>query len=334
MKIIAIEEHTENSAIGAAVAGVVKDNVPYIATFANPELTGAAPAGTLTDMDKGRIEDMDKNGITMEILSYSNPSQWILDDKLAVELCQKANDELAALVKRHPGRFEAFATLPWVNPTAAADELRRVVNEYGFKGVLISNRPKVGATFLDDASYDPVWEALTELDLPIYIHPGFPVQDVQKSYYTGFNDKVTTILSTYGLGWHVEPGVQVLRMILAGVFDRYPSLKVISGHWGEVLAYYIPRFDQTLTPEMTGLKEKISTYYRRNVYVTPSGIYDYDNLKYCISKFGIDHIIFAADYPFIPENDARAFIENAPISEEDKYLISQGNAERLFKIKL
>ena len=86
--------------------------------------------------------------------------------------------------------------------------------------------------------------------------------------------------------------------------------------------------------EMTGLKEKISTYYRRNVYVTPSGIYDYDNLKYSISKFGSDHIIFAADYPFIPENDARAFIENAPISDEDKYLISQGNAERLFKIKL
>ena len=79
MKIIAIEEHTENSAIGAAVAGVVKANVPYIATFANPELTGAAPAGTLTDLDKGRIEDMDKNGITIEILSYSNPSQWILD---------------------------------------------------------------------------------------------------------------------------------------------------------------------------------------------------------------------------------------------------------------
>ena len=91
-----------------------------------------------------------------------------------MELCQKANDELAALVKRHPGRFEAFATLPWVNPTAAADELRRVVNEFGFKGVLISNRPKVGATFLDDAYYEPVWEALTDLDLPIYIHPGFP----------------------------------------------------------------------------------------------------------------------------------------------------------------
>ncbi|MDE7462231.1 MAG: hypothetical protein K2M88_03630, partial [Muribaculaceae bacterium] len=80
MKIIAIEEHTENSAIGAAVARVVKENVPYIATFASPDLTGSAPAGALTDMDKGRIEDMDKNGITMEILSYSNPSQWILDE--------------------------------------------------------------------------------------------------------------------------------------------------------------------------------------------------------------------------------------------------------------
>ena len=334
MKIIAIEEHTVNSAIGAAVAGVVKNNVSYISTFAADDLPGSATANSLTDLDKGRIEDMDKNGITMEILSYSNPSQWILDEKQAVELCKKANDDLAALVKRHPGRFEAFATLPWVSPEAAAAELRRVVKEYGFKGVLLSGRPQVGAKFLDDASYDPVWEALTELDLPIYIHPGFPVPEVQQVYYTGFNDKVTTILSSYGFGWHLEPGIQVLRMILSGVFDRFPSLKVISGHWGEVVAYYIPRFDQTMPPSVIGLKEKISTYFRRNVYVTPSGIYDYDSLNYCISKFGVDHIIFAADYPYIPETDARAFIENAPLSEEDKYLIAQGNAERIFKIKL
>ncbi|MBD5356822.1 MAG: amidohydrolase [Bacteroides sp.] len=334
MKIIAIEEHTDNTALIGSVIGVIKEMVPYLPAFVQPDLPGSAPGNSLTDMDKGRIEDMDKNGITMEILSYSDFSQWILDEKKAVELCQNANDELAALVKRHPGRFEAFATLPWVNPEAAAAELRRTVKEYGFKGVLITGRPQVGAKFLDDASYTPIWEALTELDVPIYIHPGFPVPEVQQAYYDGFNDKVTAILSTYGLGWHIEPGLQVLRMILAGVFDSYPSLKVISGHWGEVLPYYIARFDQTLTPEMTGLKEKISTYYRRHIYVTSSGIYDYDNLQYCISKFGIDHIIFSADYPCISENDARAFIENAPISKEEKFLISQGNAERLFKIKL
>ncbi|MBD5626415.1 MAG: amidohydrolase [Desulfovibrio sp.] len=334
MKIIAIEEHTVDAGMGAAVGGIVKEIVPYIGTFGQKDLPGAPKGDSLTNMDKGRIRDMDECGITLEILSYSNPSQWLLDENEAVSLCRSANDAMADLVKRHPGRFSAFASLPWVSPKAAADELRRTVKNHDFKGVLINGRPQVGAVFLDDATYDPVWEALTEVDLPIYIHPGFPVPEVQQAYYTGFNDNVTAILSTYGLGWHLEPGVQVLRMILSEVFDRFPALKVISGHWGEVLAYYIPRFDQTLTREMTGLKEKISTYYRRNVYVTPSGIYDYDNLQYCISKFGIDHIIFAADYPYLPENDARSFIEKAPLSEEEKKKIAHGNAERLFRITL
>lgn len=333
MKIIAIEEHTVDPGIGAAVAEVTKENVPYIDTFNRGDLPGSPVPGGLVDMDKARIEDMDRCGIDMEVLSYSNPSQWISDKTQAVELCRKANDRMAELVARHPNRYAAFAALPWASPVDAAAELRRVAREYDFKGVLIPGRPKTEAVFLDDKMYDPVWEALTELDLPIYIHPGHPTPKVQKDYYSGFNNEVTAVLSTYGLGWHVEPGVQVLRMMLAGVFDRFPKLKVISGHWGEVLPYFIARFDQTLTPEITGLKEKISTYYRRNVWVTPSGIYDYDNLDFCIRKFGIDHILFAADYPFIDEDAARKFIENAPLSDKDKEKFTHGNVEKLMHIK-
>ncbi len=140
------------------------------------------------------------------------------------------------------------------------------------------------------------------------------------------------ILATYGLGWHLEPGVQVLRMMLAGIFDRFPTLKVISGHWGEVAPYFIGRFDQSLPPSKTGLAKKISEYYRNNVWVSPSGMYDYDNLEFCIRKFGIDHILFSTDFPYIRQTDAAAFIKNAPLSPIDREKIAHINAEKLLKI--
>ena len=96
----------------------------------------------------------------------TKPSHW-----------QRNNDTLSEAVKPYPDRFRAFATLPWNNPTAAADELRRTVNELGFVGTLISGRPQTGNVFLDDKMYYPVWEALTELDLPVYIHPNYTSVD-------------------------------------------------------------------------------------------------------------------------------------------------------------
>lgn len=331
MKIIALEEHTCFPKIGAATAETIKKSIPYYPDFTKPTQPGAPVPGALLNMGEGRIAEMDRTGITMEVLSYSDYAQWIEDKEQAVQLTREANDHMASLVSHHPDRFAGFATLPWVDPQAAADEMRRAA-ELGLKGTLLVGRPQQGAVYLDNPMYDPVWQALTECDLPIYIHPGFPETQVQQSYYTGFNKDVEAILPTYGFGWHLEPGMQVLRMILGGVFDRFPNLKVISGHWGEVMPFMISRFDQVLPPEITGLKEKISTYYKRNVWITPSGIYDYDNLDFCIRKFGIDHILFSADYPYIDQDDARAFLENAPLSQEDKEKIAYKNAEKLLRL--
>ena len=317
--------------IGAATAGVMKDNVPYLDTFYRADMPSTPTADQLFEMGDTRLKDMDRCGIDIEVLSQPSYTQWVKGSE-ALTIAQQANNYMAALVKDNPTRFRFFATLPWDNPQFAADEMRRTARELGAVGVLIAGRPEIETTYLDDDKYDPVWQALTELDLPIYIHPGFPCRAVSDAYYSGFSDVVSMLLYTYGFGWHLEQGIQVVRMILAGVFERFPDLKVISGHWGELMPYYLSRFDQVLTQDCTKLPEPFSAYYKRNVWVTPSGIYDYDNMDFCIKKLGIDHLLFSADYPYIPQDGARPFLENAPLSQADKEKFAYGNAERLLHL--
>lgn len=331
MKIIALEEHTVSKEIGGATRDAILSAFPYYKTFLTPDLADAPSTIDLFELGERRINEMDAAGIDMEVLSYTNATQWLTGQQ-AVDLAKNANDTLARNISPYPHRFRAFATLPWDNPAAAADELRRTVNELRFVGTLISGRPQTGNVFLDDKMYYPVWEALTQLDLPVYIHPNFPTADVCRSYYTGLGDQVDTVLSTYGFGWHLEAGMQVIRMILAGVFEKFPTLKVISGHWGEIVPYYLPRLDQMLPPAVTGLPEKFSTYYKRNVWVTPSGVYDYDSLGFCVQKLGIDRLLFSADFPYIPEKGARPFLNNAPLTDEEKRKFASLNAGRLLHI--
>ncbi len=331
MKIIALEEHLSSKTIGVAVAKTIQQAYPYAQQFMNPAPADAPSVPDLFELGEKRIAELDEAGIDMEIVSYTNPTQWLTGDE-AVTLAKQANDTLSKTVKPYPERFRAFATLPWNNPTAAADELRRTVNELGFVGTLISGRPQTGNIFLDDKMYYPIWDALTELDMPVYIHPNYTSIDAVKSYYTGLNDQLDTILSAYGYGWHYEAGIQVIRMILAGVFEKFPTLKVISGHWGEMVPYFLYRLDQMFKPEVTGLSDTISNIYKKHVWISPSGLYDNDALQFCVKKLGIDQLVFSADWPYVPMTDARAFVENAPLSDTDKEKFSHLTAEKLLHI--
>lgn len=331
MKIIALEEHLVSKTIGAAVAKTIQSAYPYAQQFLKPAPADAPSTPDLFELGEKRIAELDSAGIDMEIVSYTNPTQWLTGDD-AVTLTKQANDALYQAVKPYPERFRAFATLPWNNPQAAAGELKRTVNELGFVGTLISGRPQTGNVFLDDKMYYPVWEALTELDLPVYIHPNYTSVDACDAYYSGLNDQFDTILSTYGYGWHYEAGLQVVRMILAGVFEKFPTLKVISGHWGEMVPYFLPRLDQMFKPEVTGLSDTVSNIYKRHVWVSPSGLYDDDTLRFCVDKLGIDRLVFSADWPYVPMTDARSFIANAPLSDDDKCKFGSLNAEKLLHL--
>ena len=333
MKIIGLEEHIVSRSIESANNETINSTFPYYKAFQNPAAAAAYGLSfkDLFELGERRIKDLDEAGIDMEIISYTNVTQWLTGDD-ALRLSKEANDYIASNVKAFPDRFRGFATLPWYYPKVAADELKRTIEELGFVGTLLSGRPQTENIYIDDKIYYPVWEVLTKYDLPIYIHPHFTSADACKAYYSNLSPEINAIFSTMGYGWHFEAGIQVIRMILAGVFEKFPTLKVISGHWGEMVPFYLPRLDMMFPPELTGLPESFSFYYKRNVWVTPGGIYDYDDMEYCIKKMGIDHLLFATDFPYVPLKGARPFVENAPLSEEDKEKFAHLNVEKLIHL--
>lgn len=331
MRMITVEEHVTSPALNKALAKYGKGGAAYQAMAHAKGYPYDADPVRFADVGETRIADMDTEGIDVQVLSCPVQPQQ-LPPEIAVSAARDANDELAAAIGRHPDRFAGFCALPWPDPEAAARELERAATKLGYCGALIGGRAIVEGGFLDDPRFTPVLEAAEALNMPIYVHPGAPMDAVQKAYYAGLDDLVSARLSLFGWGWHHEAGIQVLRMILAGVFDRFPKLQVISGHWGEMVPFFLSRLDQALPMKATHLKRTITETYRQHVYVTPSGIFDIPQLKFCAEVLGADRIIHSVDYPFIENQGARAFIENAPISAEDKARIAHENAERLLKI--
>jgi len=331
VKIITFEEHTIDKGIAAGSSKITEEVFPNFRHMNNPLMTAVPEFEALTGLNAGRIEDMNINGITKQILSISNQPQLLAPEE-AIPLCQKSNDRLNEAVQAHPDRFAAFAALPWSDPEAAAVELERTVTELNFKGTLIVGRPSVDAVFLDDKRYWPVLGKAAQLKVPVYVHPGFPHPDIQKDYYSGFSDLVDTSFSLYGWGWHAEAGIQLIRMILSGVFDKYPDLQLIAGHWGEMVPFYLDRLDMAMPKSITGLSKTIPEYFREHIYVTPSGMFSYPQLKYIMEVIGVDRILYSVDYPYVKQEGAADFLINAPISDEDKEKIAHGNAEKLLKL--
>ena len=343
MKIICIEEHTVDAAMAQAGRETQAREGGYMADWGSrvtdrpedyrddrPHLQSFRAATDLArDLGPARIQEMDKHGIDVQFLSYSTSPQFVPAGDV-VDLTRAANDRLAETVTKHPTRFGGFACLPWQHPQSAADELERCVKDLGLKGVLLAGRP--GDTFLDDPRYEPVLAKLSELKVPVYVHPGLPVRQVRDVYYGGFEKEISARLSVFGWGWHNEAGIQVIRMILAGLCDRYPELQIISGHWGEMVPFYLQRMDDMMSREVTGLMRSITDTYRKHVYVTPSGMLNTPHFEFIHKVLGADRIIYSMDYPYLTNDGARAFLENLSIGQEDREKIAHGNAERLFRL--
>ncbi len=152
---------------------------------------------------------------------------------------------------------------------------------------------------------------------------------MRDTYYSGFDDAVNAGFATYGIGWHYEVGVALIRMILAGVFDQFPNLQVVLGHWGEVVLFYLDRVDDlTATASLT---KPVSDYFRSNVLVTPGGVFSQRYLRWAIEVMGVDRILFATDYPyrFVPDGGARRFLEDADLSDAERAKIASGNWDRI-----
>lgn len=328
-RLITLEEHYSSPVINQkADAWLAKDGLS--SGFNDAQGSGGEMARLVQHIDEERIAYMDKTGIDMQVISMVGniPSQ--LDAKYAIPLCREANDEMAALTGKYPGRFAVFANLPLADGQAMAAELERCVKEKHFVGAMLAGHYK-GIPY-DDAAFEPLFAKAEELDVPLYLHPGLVDPVIRKKYYQGaWSDKVGFELAGFGIGWHYDVGMQVVRMILAGVFDRHPQLKVIIGHWGEVVAYFMDRLNE-ISQADTGLLKPISRYFEDNVYVNPSGMTYDANFRYCLARFGADHILWGQDYPYRRPENIRSFLEEANLSTADKEKIAHGNAERLLKL--
>jgi uncharacterized protein len=281
----------------------------------------------LQDVGDKRIAEMDAAGVDMQVLSLNAPGVEQADAAEQVPVSAEANDVVADAAKKHPKRFAAFASLPTAAPDKAADELDRRMRQ-GFKGALINGHSR--GRYLDDKFFSPILERAEALDAPIYLHPTVPPKAVAEAYFGGFSPPVSGMFASAGWGWHIETAVHVIRMILAGVFDRHPKLQVVIGHLGEGIPFMLPRMNKNFSTQLTKLQRPLGAYLRENVHYTFGGFNFPATFQNLVAEVGVERIMFSADHPWGSMTEARAFLDKIPVSDADRARIAHGNAEKLF----
>ncbi|MFD1431017.1 amidohydrolase family protein [Lacticaseibacillus mingshuiensis] len=334
MRVITLEEHIEFPDITAAIAqSSGQAPVPKLSEGMRHYMATELPdPATMQDVTGPRLAYMDAQGIAMQVLSFGNAQPQNLPVAQAIALCQQANDDLAAVVAAHPDRFAALAVLPVADPQAAAKELHRAVEEKGLRGVLLKGN--FGGKLFDDPFFFPIFQAASNLGVPVYFHPSFIPGEITSHYFASdqWSDVVTGILSSAGYGWHMDVGVQVLRMVASGIFDKLPNLKLISGHWGELVPLFLERLDDEFTPH-AGLRKAFSDYYREHVWVTPSGMLTRPQLRFLLDEMGEDHLMMACDYPYKQPQNVQAFLAAGDLTPAQQEKFAFGNAEKLLHLK-
>jgi predicted TIM-barrel fold metal-dependent hydrolase len=312
--VIALEEHYYDREL--------------VATFDGPEGRAPETRRRLDDLGDLRLKEMDEAGIDVQVISHGAPSTQRLDAEAAVRLARNANDRLAQAIAAHPDRFAAFAALPTPDPKAAADELERTVTQLGFKGAMVHGL--TNGVFFDDKRFWPIFERAQALDVPLYVHPAVPHSAVVEAYYQDYLADFPT-LQTAAWGFTVETATQGIRLVLSGVFDAYPDVKIILGHMGEGLPFLLWRIDHALSRpgnRSVSFREQFSQHF----YITTSGNFSTPALLCSMMELGVERILFSVDWPFVPNVPGTKWMHELQLSAEDKTKILSGNAKRLLKM--
>jgi len=278
-------------------------------------------------LDDKRLQDMDSGDVSLQVVSHGP-----VDAPPSV--CAKANDELALAISKNPDRLAGFALLPMEEPIAAAAELVRCVNDHGFVGTLIDNHLK--GQFYDDERFWPVFETAQELDVPVYIHPTFATEDMLKHYQGNYSKDVATMLSAFGWGWHAETGLHILRLYASGLFDKFPKLKIIIGHMGELLPFQLGR----ICPQSGRLgthKRGLQEVWECNIWVTTSGMFSLASLACLLKTTSIEHVLYSVDYPFSTNERGKEFVaeiqKSGLMNDRELEMFAFKNAETLLKVE-
>jgi 2,3-dihydroxybenzoate decarboxylase len=316
-RVIALEEHY----FDAEVAQHFQKS--------GPEARSAALRERLEDVGALRLKEMDEAGIDIQVLSHGAPATQRLPASIAIDVSKRANDRLHETVKQSKGRFAAFAALPTADPKAAADELERAVTRLGFKGAMLHGLQKTdsGWLFLDERRFWPIFERARALDVPLYMHPAVPHPAVTEAYYKDYLEQYPA-LQTAAWGFTVETATQGIRLVLSGVLDAYPGLKIILGHLGESLPFSLWRIDMALARQAARATPFRDTF-RSHFWVTTSGNFSTPALMCCVMEMGAERVLFSVDYPFVASAPGVKWMDTVPLGPEDRARILGGNARRL-----
>ena len=314
-RIVAIEEHFWDAEMASHFKGKEGSRNPVIER-------------RLKDFGDDRLTDMDEAGIDYAILSHGPPSAQKIAADVAVPLCRRVNDRQAETIRARPSRFGGFAALPTDSPEAAADELERCI-EMGFAGAMIHG-PSNGE-FIDGKRFWPIFARAERLDVPIYLHPAWPMAEVSKLYYDDYLEDFP-MLSRAAWGYGVENGTAAVRLILSGLFDEHPNTKIILGHLGESVPFQLTRLAEVFD-RPGGRRVDFRRIFTTNFWVTTSGFFSTPALNCCLDELGPDRILFAVDWPFVSDSrKGTAWLKEAPIGDAEKAKIFSGNAEALFRL--
>lgn len=318
IRSITLEEHFSSNAVRASIAAAGGDPLEGF-----PKHIG----DRLADLHDARLKDMDDNGVAIQVVSHTP-----VNHSTAAAI-SAGNDELATAVKAHPGRLAGFAVLPMAEPTAAAAELERCVKTHGFVGALVDNH--TNGLFYDGDEFDGFWAKAQELDVPIYLHPTWPSEDMVKASYSGGGlegrpfEAVT--IGAFGFGWHVECGNHFMRLLAARTFEKFPKLKVVFGHCGELLPYMFARIDKATG--RWGLKRSFAQVMHENIWMTTSGMFDTNSLKCLLGVMPADRVMFSVDYPFSMNELGKEYLETIRkegfMDEKQLDAFAYGNAHAL-----
>lgn len=299
--------------------------------------------GVLLDITANRLRAMDEGAIEVSVLSATSPGLQGLDEpsaKGAGDIARQWNDYLAEAIATHADRLKAFAALPMLDPQAAAQELSRAVKDLGFVGALLNGYDNSGngtTRYYDAPEYVDFWKTVVAMDVPVYIHPR-SVPDDRVTTYAGYPE-----IRGSAWGFHVETGEHMLRLMMSGLFDKVPDLRIIIGHLGELLPFWAWRIDHRIQREgwdkwvadhHRPRRLTVTEYLRRNFFVTTSGMFDTASLNHTISVMGADRVLYSVDYPYESTKEASDWFESVELRAADKEAIAYGNAERILKLAL
>jgi 5-carboxyvanillate decarboxylase len=299
--------------------------------FLGPKPRATMLVKRIQELGAPRLADMDASGIAKQLVFLSAPGVQVFDAATATSLARQANDELSEAIKRHPDRYAGLAAIAPHDPASAVKELVRAVKKLGLKGAVINSHTQ--ASYLDEPQFWEIFEAAQALDVPIYLHPNTPPAAMIEPFLPRGLDGAI-------YGFAVETALHMLRIIVAGVFDRFPKLKMVLGHLGEGLPFWLFRIDfmhrsMVASARYEGAKplaKKPSDYLRANVWVTTSGMQWAPAIRFCIEVLGIERVLYAMDYPyqFVPEEVK--VTDELLVNPDDRRRVYHTNAERLFRL--